>query len=212
MVEEMGFEEFVSEVIVPTEDVIEVKEGKKKVSERSLYSGYVFAKIELNMEIQHLIQSVPKVSGFIGESNIPTPLSEHDINVILDRVNNRAAPKPKVFFDNGETVRIIDGPFANFTATVDEYDLEHGTLKLNVSIFGRATPVDISYTQVERVGIYFAKVINDEIRLSIEGVQILKDQITKNIFELNQEQAKEWMQGQELPIQTGKKGFLIMNL
>ncbi len=151
MIEEMGLQEAITEVIVPTEDVIEVKDGKKKVTERSLYSGYVFAKIDLNTEIQHLVQSIPKVSGFIGESNIPTPLSEHDINVILDRVNNRAAPKPKVFFDNGETVRIIDGPFANFTATVDEYDLEHGTLKLNVSIFGRATPVDISYTQVEKI-------------------------------------------------------------
>ncbi|MCF6310252.1 MAG: transcription termination/antitermination protein NusG [Sulfurimonas sp.] len=151
MVEEMGFQEFISDVIVPTEDVIEVKDGKKKVTERSLYSGYVFARIDLNTEVQHMIQGIPKVSGFIGENNIPTPLSEHDINVILDRVNNRAAPKPKVFFDNGETVRIIDGPFANFTATVDEYDLEHGTLKLNVSIFGRATPVDISYTQVEKI-------------------------------------------------------------
>ena len=151
MIEEMGLQESITEVIVPTEDVIEVKDGKKKVTERSLYSGYVFAKMELNTEIQHLIQSIPKVSGFIGEGNTPTPLSEHDINVILDRVNNRAAPKPKVFFDNGETVRIIDGPFANFTATVDEYDLEHGTLKLNVSIFGRATPVDISYTQVEKI-------------------------------------------------------------
>ena len=151
MIEELGLQDHITDVIVPTEDVIEVKDGKKKVSERSLYSGYVFARIDLNTEIQHMIQSIPKVSGFIGESNIPTPLSEHDINVILDRVNNRAAPKPKVFFDNGETVRIIDGPFANFTATVDEYDLEHGTLKLNVSIFGRATPVDISYTQVEKI-------------------------------------------------------------
>jgi transcriptional antiterminator NusG len=151
LIEEMGLEEFITDVIVPTEDVIEVKDGKKKVSERSLYSGYVFARINLNTEIQHLIQSIPKVSGFIGEGSRPTPLSEHDINVILDRINNRAAPKPKVFFDNGETVRIVDGPFANFTATVDEYDLEHGTLKLNVSIFGRATPVDISYTQVEKI-------------------------------------------------------------
>ena len=151
MIEEMGLQESITEVIVPTEDVIEVKDGKKKITERSLYSGYVFAKIDLNTEIQHLVQSIPKVSGFIGESNTPTPLSEHDINVILDKVNNRAAPKPKVFFDNGEMVRIIDGPFANFTATVDEYDLEHGTLKLNVSIFGRATPVDISYTQVEKI-------------------------------------------------------------
>lgn len=151
MIQEYGLQDVIEEVIVPTEDVIEVKEGKKKVTERSLYSGYVFAKIDLNTEVQHMIQSLPKVSGFIGEGNRPTPLSEHDINVILDRINNRAAPKPKVFFDNGETVRIIDGPFANFTGTVDEYDLEHGTLKLNVSIFGRATPVDISYTQVEKI-------------------------------------------------------------
>ncbi len=151
MIEEYGLQESITEVIVPTEDVIEVKDGKKKISERSLYSGYVFARIDLTTEVQHMIQSLPKVSGFIGESNIPTPLSEHDINVILDRVNNRAAPKPKVYFENGEMVRIIDGPFANFTATVDEYDLEHGTLKLNVSIFGRATPVDISYNQVEKI-------------------------------------------------------------
>ncbi len=151
MIEEFGLQDKITEVIVPTEDVIEVKEGKKKVSERSLYSGYVFAKIDLTTEVQHMIQAIPKVSGFIGEGNRPTPLSEHDINVILDRVNNRAAPKPKIFFDAGEMVRIIDGPFANFTATVDEYDLEHGTLKLNVSIFGRATPVDISYTQVEKI-------------------------------------------------------------
>jgi len=151
LVHEMGLEEKITDVIVPTEDVIEVKDGKKKVSERSLYSGYVFARIDLDTNIQHLIQSLPKVSGFIGEGNRPTPLSENDIQVILDKVNNRAAPKPKVYFDRGEMVRIIDGPFANFTATVDEYDLEHGTLKLNVSIFGRATPVDISYTQVEKI-------------------------------------------------------------
>ncbi len=151
MIEEMRLQDKITDVIVPTEDVIEVKDGKKKISERSLYSGYVFARIDLTTEVQHLIQTIPKVSGFIGEANIPTPLSDHDINVILDRINNRAAPKPKVFFDNGETVRIVEGPFANFTATVDEYDLEHGTLKLNVSIFGRATPVDISYTQVEKI-------------------------------------------------------------
>ncbi len=151
IVQEQGLQEFIAELLVPTEDVIEIKDGKKKITERSLYSGYVFAKIDLNNEIQHLIQSLPKVSGFIGEANHPTPLSEGDINLILDKVNNRAAPKPKVFFDLGEMVRIVDGPFANFTGTVDEYDLEHGTLKLNVSIFGRATPVDISYTQVEKI-------------------------------------------------------------
>lgn len=151
LVEEYKLQDIVARVVVPTEDVIEVKSGKKKVSERSLYSGYVFINIDLNTEVQHLIQSIPKVSGFIGEANYPTPLSDNDINTILDRVENRSAPKPKVFFENGEMVRIIDGPFANFTGTVDEYDLEHGTLKLNVSIFGRATPVDISYVQVEKI-------------------------------------------------------------
>ncbi len=151
LIEEYSLQDKIVEVVVPTEDVIEVKDGKKKISERSLYSGYVFAKIDLDTSIQHMIQGIPKVSGFIGESNRPTPLAAHDVEVILDRVQNRAAPKPKVFFDTGETVRIIDGPFANFTGTVDEYDLEHGTLKLNVLIFGRSTPVDISYTQVEKI-------------------------------------------------------------
>jgi transcriptional antiterminator NusG len=151
IITENHLEEMITEVIVPTEDVIEVKNGKKKITERSLYSGYVFALIDLTVDLQHRIQSLPRVAGFIGESNKPTPLSENDIKVILDRVENRCAPKPKVFFDNGETVRIVDGPFANFTGTVDEYDLEHGTLKLNVSIFGRSTPVDISYTQVEKI-------------------------------------------------------------
>ena len=137
LIQEHNLGEKIREVVVPTEDVIEVKDGKKKISERSLYSGYVFINIDLDTPLQHLIQSIPRVSGFIGESNRPTPLSENDINTILDRVENRAAPKPKVYFENGEMVRIIDGPFANFTGTVDEYDLEHGTLKLNVSIFGR---------------------------------------------------------------------------
>ena len=148
---ERGLQEDIKDLLVPTEDVIEVKDGKKKITERSLYSGYVFVYIDLSKELQHLIQSLPRVSGFVGEANHPTPLSESDIQVILDRANNRAAPKPKVFFDSGEMVRIVDGPFANFTGTVDEYDLEHGTLKLNVSIFGRATPVDVSYTQVEKI-------------------------------------------------------------
>jgi len=151
LIDEHSLGEKIKEVVVPTEDVIEVKDGKKKISERSLYSGYVFINVDLDTPLQHLIQSLPRVSGFIGEANHPTPLSENDINTILDRVENRAAPKPKVFFENGEMVRIIEGPFANFTGTVDEYDLEHGTLKLNVSIFGRSTPVDISYTQVEKI-------------------------------------------------------------
>jgi transcriptional antiterminator NusG len=151
MIEENSLQEAITDIVVPTEDVIEVKNGDKKLSERSLYSGYVFIRVDLNTDIQHKIQSIPKVSGFIGEGKHPTPLSKSDINVILDRVQNRAAPKPKVSFDVNEMVRIIEGPFANFTGAVEEFDMEHGTLKLNVSIFGRGTPVDISYTQVEKI-------------------------------------------------------------
>jgi transcriptional antiterminator NusG len=151
LIEEYRLQEIIKEVVVPTEDVMEMKNGKKKVTERSLYSGYVFINIDLTTEVQHMIQSLSKVSGFIGEANHPTPLSENDIKVILDRVENRAAPKPKVAFESGEVVRIIDGPFSNFTGVVDEYDMQHGTLKLNVSIFGRATPVDIAYSQVEKI-------------------------------------------------------------
>ena len=151
LIEEYNLEDKIKEVIVPTEDLIDIKNGKKVTIERSIYSGYCFANIDLDTVIWHKIQSIPKVSGFIGESKKPTPLSEKDINTILDKYHNRKAPKPKIFFDKGETIRITDGPFANFTGVVDEYDLEHGTLKLNVSIFGRSTPVDISYTQVEKI-------------------------------------------------------------
>ena len=150
LVAEYKLEDKISEIIVPTEDVIEVKNGKKKISERELFSGYVFAKMVMETEIQHMVQSVPKVSGFVGEANHPTPLAEKDINNILDKVNNRAAPKPKVGFETGEMVRITEGSFANFNGVVEEYDLDHGMLKLNVSIFGRSTPVDIPYEQVEK--------------------------------------------------------------
>lgn len=151
LVRENGIEEKLKEVIVPTEDVIEVKNGKKKISERSLYPGYAFANIDLDTALWHKIQSLPKVGRFIGESKKPTPLSEKDINLILEKAQKKGAPKPKVSFDEGETVRITEGPFANFTALVEEYDMEHGKLKLNVSIFGRSTPVEILYSQVEKI-------------------------------------------------------------
>ncbi|WP_456322714.1 transcription termination/antitermination protein NusG [Hydrogenimonas sp.] len=151
MVEQLGLQDKIEEIVVPTEDVIEVKNGKKKISERSLYPGYVFAKMDLDTDLWHKIQSLPKVSRFIGESKKPTPLNEKDVQNILDKVENRAAPKPKISFEPGEMVRIVDGPFANFTGMVEEYDLEHGKLKLNVSIFGRSTPVEILYSQVEKI-------------------------------------------------------------
>ncbi len=151
LIQENGIEDRLEEIIVPTEDVIEVKNNKKKISERSLYPGYVFVKVDLNTDLWHKIQSLPRVGRFIGESKRPTPLNESDINLILEKVRNRAAPKPKVIFEEGEVVRITDGPFSNFEGTVEEYDMEHKKLKLNVSIFGRSTPIEILYTQVEKI-------------------------------------------------------------
>ena len=146
-----GLEDKIKQVVVPTEQVIEVKNGEKKITERSLYSGYVFAHIDLDTELWHKIQSLPKVSRFIGEQKTPTPLNQSDIDVILEKMEQKAPPRPKIDFEKGEMVRIIDGPFSNFTGIVDEYDLDHGKLKLNVSIFGRNTPVEILYSQVEKI-------------------------------------------------------------
>jgi transcriptional antiterminator NusG len=146
-----GIEEKVERIVVPTEEVIEVKNGEKKITERTLYSGYVFAQIDLDTDLWHKIQSLPRVSRFIGEQKTPTALAESDVKNILDKMDNKSAPRPKVDFETGEMVRIVDGSFANFTGMVEEYDLNHGTLKLNVSIFGRNTPVEILYTQVEKI-------------------------------------------------------------
>jgi len=146
-----GIEEKVERIVVPTEEIIEVKNGEKKITERTLYSGYAFAHIDLDTDLWHKIQSLPRVSRFIGEQKTPTSLSESDIKNILDKMDNKSAPRPKVDFEVGEMVRIVDGSFSNFTGMVEEYDINHGTLKLNVSIFGRNTPVEILYTQVEKI-------------------------------------------------------------
>ncbi len=151
MAEDYGLQEKIDKVVVPTEEVIEVKNGQKKITERSLYSGYVFAHIDLDTDLWHKIQSLPRVSRFIGEQKTPTALSDADIRLILEKMENKKPPRPKVDFEPGEMVRIIDGPFANFTGMVEEYDMDHGKLKLNVSIFGRNTPVEILYTQVEKI-------------------------------------------------------------
>jgi transcriptional antiterminator NusG len=141
----------ISEVLVPTEDLIEIKKGAKVIIERPLYPAYAFARIDLDTALWHAIQSMPKVGRFIGESKKPTPLSEKDINSIIEKVEKKAAPRPKISFEQGETVRIKDGSFANFNGIVENFDLQSGMLTLNVSIFGRNTPVEINYAQVEFV-------------------------------------------------------------
>jgi len=151
LIVDYAMQEKVERIVVPTEEVIEVKNGQKKITERTLYSGYAFAHIDLDIDLWHKIQSLPRVSRFIGEQKTPTALTDADIKVILDKMEKKEAPRPKVDFENGEMVRIVDGPFANFTGIVEEYDLDHGKLRLNVSIFGRNTPVEILYTQVEKI-------------------------------------------------------------
>ena len=146
-----GIEEKIERIVVPTEEVIEVKNGEKKITERTLYSGYAFAHIDLDTDLWHKIQSLPRVSRFIGEQKTPTALAAADVKNILDKMEQKSAPRPKIDFEIGEMVRIVNGSFSNFTGMVEEYDLNHGTLKLNVSIFGRNTPVEILYTQVEKI-------------------------------------------------------------
>lgn len=150
---EFHLEDKIGEIIVPTEEVIEVKNGKKKIYERSIYPGYVFleADLEKDTALWHKIQSLPKVGRFIGESKKPTPLKKEDIELILEKAKTKTPPKPKVIFEEGEIVRINEGPFANFTGEVEEFDYEKGMLKLNVTIFGRSTPVEIHYTKVEKI-------------------------------------------------------------
>lgn len=151
MVNDLKIEHKVGDILVPTEDLIDVKNGKKKIVEKPLYPGYVFINADLDTDLWHKIQSLSKVGRFIGEAKKPTSLSEKDINLILDKTKNKAAPKPKIFFEEGEMVRIKEGPFANFNGIVDEYDMESGKLKINVSIFSRGTPVEIMYNQVEKI-------------------------------------------------------------
>ena len=141
----------IEQVLVPTEDLIEIKKGEKIIVEKPLYSAYVFAKIDLDTALWHAIQSMPKVGRFIGESKKPSPLSDKDVQQIIDKVEKRSAPKPKVSFEEGELLRITEGSFANFNGNVESFDLTSGMIKMNVLIFGRNTPVEISYTQVERV-------------------------------------------------------------
>jgi transcriptional antiterminator NusG len=148
---ELHLEDRIGQVIVPTEEVIEVKNGKKKIYERSIYPRYVFLEADLDTALWHKIQSLPKVGRFIGESKKPTPLKKEDIELILQKAKQKSAPKPKVSFEEGEVVRIIEGPFANFTGEVEDFDYEKGMLKLNVTIFGRSTPVEIHYTKVEKI-------------------------------------------------------------
>jgi len=144
-------EQYFSEVLVPSEKVIGLVKGEKKTISRKFFPGYILVSMELNEETWHLVKSTPKVTGFVGGTTPPQAISEDEVKKITHQMEEGAVkPKPKVLFDRGENVRVVDGPFTNFTGIVDEVKPEKGKLKVLVSIFGRATPVELDFVQVEK--------------------------------------------------------------
>lgn len=146
-----GLGDAFEQILVPTEDVIEVRRGQKRHSERKFFPGYVLVKMDLNDETWHLVKNTPKVTGFLGTGNKPVPVSQREVDQILNQVQEGVErPKPSVHFEIGEKVKVMDGPFQSFEGSVEEVDEERSRLKVAVSIFGRATPVELEYGQVEK--------------------------------------------------------------
>jgi len=152
-VEREGMQDKFGEILVPTEEVVEMKGGQQKRSERKFFPGYVLVQMELDDDTWHLVKDTDKVLGFIGgKSDRPAPISEAEANKILNRIQEGVEkPRPKVLFEFGEVIRINDGPFKDFNGTVEEVSYEKSTMRASVLIFGRATPVDLEFSQVEKV-------------------------------------------------------------
>ena len=150
--EAFGFADKIGQLLIPTEEVVELRNGKKVTSKRMLYPGYVLVEMEMNDELWHAVKATPRVTGFVGGGTSPVPLSADEVNGILYRQASSAErPRPKLSFEKNENVRIIDGPFNNFSGKVDEIHPERNTLRVLVTIFGRATPVELDFLQVEKV-------------------------------------------------------------
>jgi transcriptional antiterminator NusG len=147
-----GLEDLFEEVLVPTEEVVEMRRGRKVQSERRFFPGYVLVKMDLTDEAYHLIKNTPKVTGFLGHDNKPMPITEEEATRILSQVQEGVErPRPTVMFEVGEQVRVAEGPFASFNGLVEEVDEERARLKVEVSIFGRPTPVELEFGQVEKL-------------------------------------------------------------
>src|SRR6202161_3808125 len=146
-----GFGEQIGQILIPEEEVVELRNGKKVTSKRLLYPGYVVVQMEMNDELWHRVKDTPRVTGFVGGGQTPVPLTADEINKMLYRQTTSAErPRPKMTFEKNENVRIIDGPFANFSGKVDEINPERNTLRVLVTIFGRATPVELDFLHVEK--------------------------------------------------------------
>ena len=146
-----GLDEAFSEILVPTEDVVEIRRGRKINAERKFFPGYVLVKMDLSDEAYHLIKNTPKVTGFLGSGSKPMPVSEKEVARIIGAIEEGVErPKPTISFEIGEAVRVIDGPFASFNGSVEQVDEDRARLRVTVSIFGRATPVELEYAQVEK--------------------------------------------------------------
>jgi len=151
--EKRGLGELIEEVLVPTEEVIEVKRGQKVNTEQKFFPGYMLIKADMNDDVWHMVKNTPKVTGFLGGGgNKPQPITEAEANRLLKQIEEGAdRPRPGISFEIGEQVRVCDGPFNSFNGTVEEIDEEKSRLKVLVSIFGRATPVELEFAQVEKI-------------------------------------------------------------
>tara|TARA_B100000700_G_scaffold211019_1_gene231911 strand:- start:26 stop:556 length:531 start_codon:yes stop_codon:yes gene_type:complete len=150
--EKAEFSDKIEEIIVPTHDITEVRRGKRVQRKKKYFPGYVLIKSEMDNELYHLIKNIKKVSGFLGSKGIPVPVSDKEIEKILGQIKDGVAqPKSAIDYSVGEKVQVIDGPFASFNGLIEDIDEEKSRLKVSVSIFGRPTPVDLEYNQVEKV-------------------------------------------------------------
>jgi len=152
-VDRAGLQQQFGKIMVPTEEVVEVKGGKRAITERRLYSGYVLVEMDMTDEAWHLVKSTPKVTGFLGgKANKPSPLPQREVDEILLRMQEGyEKPRPKVLFEVGEMVRVKDGPFTDFNGNVEEVNYDKSRVRVSVTIFGRSTPVDLEFGQVEKV-------------------------------------------------------------
>ena len=151
-VEAMGMAEAFGDIRIPTETLVEMKGGKRREIQRKFFPGYIIVEMEMSDEAWHLVKNTPKVTGFVGSGKEPTPLTSEEVEQILHRVSStKEKPKPKHTFEKGEHVRITDGPFTNFTGVVEDINLDRSTLKVMVTIFGRSTPVELEFLQVQKL-------------------------------------------------------------